>query len=173
MKGGITLAVYIAIAITGAAFGQDADRNATTAVKTIGIRVPPIGPESPVIPERIVITLGAGGSIREHNVRFKGYRDAGAMIELRGPCYSACTLVTAYVGKDKLCIGEGAFFAFHAARYADARLATADTAVMYWQQPVEIRAWIDRHGGHDKLPLNGFWTMYDRDLWAMGYPKCR
>jgi hypothetical protein len=22
------------------------------------------------------------------------------------------------------------------------------------------------------LPLDGFWTMYDRDLWQMGYPRC-
>jgi hypothetical protein len=31
---------------------------------------------------------------------------------------------------------------------------------------------IGRMGGWQSLPLNGFWTMYDRELWAMGYPKC-
>jgi hypothetical protein len=44
---------------------------------------------------------------------------------------------------------------------------------MYQSWPIEIRHWIDRNGGHEKLPLNGFWTMYDRELWAMGYPKCK
>lgn len=44
---------------------------------------------------------------------------------------------------------------------------------MYMLQPMEIRAWIDRNGVPEKLPLNGFWTMYDRGLWAMGYPKCK
>ena len=94
-------------------------------------------------------------------------------MEIRGPCYSACTLITAYVTKAKLCIAEGAFFAFHAVRSAERHeLMPAETAFAYWQQPLEIREWIDRHGGYDKLPLDGFWTMYDRELWAIGYPKC-
>lgn len=176
----VTLAITgVVCLLTGFAFAQnaqDADRNSVKAIKTIGISVPPVAPvapESPAIPERIVITHGAGGSIYEHNVRFMVYRNAGAMIEMRGPCYSACTLITAYVGKDKLCIAEGAFFAFHAARYANAKLAPAETAMMYWQQPEQIRDWIDRQGGHAKLPLDGFWTMYDRDLWSFGYPRCR
>lgn len=176
----VTLAITgVVCLLTGFAFAQnaqDADRNSVKAIKTIGIHAPPVAPivpESTAIPERIVITHGAGGSIYEHNVRFMVYRNAGAMIEMRGPCYSACTLITAYVGKDKLCIAEGAFFAFHAARYANAKLAPAETAMMYWQQPEQIRAWIDRQGGHAKLPLDGFWTMYDRDLWSFGYPRCR
>jgi hypothetical protein len=44
---------------------------------------------------------------------------------------------------------------------------------MYRQQPVEIRDWIDRHGGYENMPLHGYWTMYDHELWAMGYPKCQ
>jgi hypothetical protein len=46
------------------------------------------------------------------------------------------------------------------------------TIAMYDAYPVEIRGWIDRNGGVGQLPLHGFWTMYDRDLWAIGYPKC-
>ena len=85
----------------------------------------------------------------------------------------ACTLVTAYVGKDKLCIGQGAFFAFHQARTLRSKqIMPAETALMYYQQPIEIRAWIDRHGGHENLPFDGFWTLYDHELWAMGYPRC-
>jgi hypothetical protein len=38
--------------------------------------------------------------------------------------------------------------------------------------PAAIKTWLDDHGGHEKLPLNSFWMMYDRELWAMGYPKC-
>ena len=43
----------------------------------------------------------------------------------------------------------------------------------YFTAPPEIRGWIDRNGGHQNLPLNGYWTMYDRDLWAIGYPQCK
>ena len=107
---------------------------------------------------RWLMTVGAGGSISEHNLKFWGYRQVGSEVEIRGPCYSACTLITAYVGKDKLCIAPGAFFGFHAVRTAKwpPEILPAETAVTYRQQPPEIRTWIDRHGGHDKLPLHGF-----------------
>jgi hypothetical protein len=38
--------------------------------------------------------------------------------------------------------------------------------------PAPVRKWIDANGGYEKLPVQGFWTMYDRDLWAMGYSRC-
>jgi hypothetical protein len=130
-------------------------------------------PPPAVMPERIVITYGAGGSIYEHNMKFAGYRNAGFEVEIRGPCYSACTLITAYVGKDKLCIASGAFFAFHAVRSAAHENLPLATGVMYRQQPAEIRGWIDRTGGWENLPLDGFWIMHDRELWAIGYPRCK
>jgi hypothetical protein len=75
-------------------------------------------PELAARPERIVITYGAGGSVDEHNWKFGAYRNAGVEVEIRGGCHSACTLITAYVGKDKLCFASGAFLAFHAVRTA-------------------------------------------------------
>jgi hypothetical protein len=44
---------------------------------------------------------------------------------------------------------------------------------MYSQQPADIRGWIDRTGGWENLPLDGFWYLRDRELWAMGYPRCK
>ena len=58
------------------------------------------------MPERIVITYGSGGVIRDHHRKYPDYLTAGKTVEIRGPCYSACTLVTAYFGKDKLCVGK-------------------------------------------------------------------
>jgi hypothetical protein len=49
-------------------------------------------PSRPV--ERVVITRGMGGRISDHRTTFEGYFRAGAKVELRGPCYSACTLIT-------------------------------------------------------------------------------
>ena len=95
-------------------------------------------------------------------------------MELRGPCYSACTIITTYVAKQNLCIAEDAFMAFHAARTTlDGPIHGPATIAMVNAYPVEIRHWIDRNGGAGKLPRDGFWTMYDRELWAMGYPKCQ
>jgi hypothetical protein len=132
-------------------------------------------PATTLMPDKLVMTLGNGGWIDEHRMLFEGYRRSGTRVELRGPCYSACTMITAYVAKDKLCIAPGTFFAFHAARAGEGnsqQLVPETTAQMYRMQPPEIRNWIDHNGGHDKLPLHGFWTMYDRELWAMGYPQC-
>jgi hypothetical protein len=122
----------------------------------------------------IVITFGGGGELKEHHDTFASYQRRGAEVEIRGPCYSACTIVTSYVAKDKLCIAEGAFLAFHAVRSnVHGEIMPDATAAMYYSFPSEIRLWIDRNGGHRNLPLNGYWTMYDRELWAMGYPKCK
>jgi hypothetical protein len=125
-------------------------------------------------PEIVVIKHGAGGLLHEHTQRFAGYRNRKTKVEIRGPCYSACTQITAYVGKADLCIAEGAFFAFHAVRSREKReIMPLATHLFYLHQPLEIRRWIDRNGGYENLPLDGFWTMYDRDLWAMGYPRCK
>jgi hypothetical protein len=161
-----------------------------SAVKTVVLqpvtpsaKPPPAKPPAPdlgwapgVMPdaaEIVVIKYGRGGLLHEHISRFAGYRNKKSKVEIRGPCLSACTLVLAYVSKADLCIGAGAFLAFHAVRdLAAHKILPAETGVMYYQQPEDIRAWIDRNGGWQKLPLDGFWTMYDRELWAMGYPRC-
>jgi hypothetical protein len=122
--------------------------------------------------ERVVITYGPGGRVDEHNWKFGGYRNAGVEVEIRGGCLSACTLITAYVGKDKLCFASGAFLAFHAVRSLKGENMPASTGLMYSQQPADIRGWIDRTGGWKNLPLDGFWYLRDRELWEMGYPKC-
>ena len=95
-------------------------------------------------------------------------------MEVRGPCYSACTLVLAYVEPDNLCIAEGAFMAFHAVRSKEtgARHGLGNRAGL-GGMPAVIKTWIDDNGGHENLPLHGYWTLYDRQLWAMGYPKCQ
>jgi hypothetical protein len=43
----------------------------------------------------------------------------------------------------------------------------------YLIMPAPIKRWIDDNGGHHNLPMNGYWTLYDRQMWAMGYAKCK
>jgi hypothetical protein len=123
-------------------------------------------------PETVVIKFGAGGRMDAHYQLYTDYRRAKTKVEVRGPCYSACTLVLAYV--EDICIGEGAFMAFHAVRSMEtgARMER-ETRIAYSSMPTVIQGWIDDHGGYDKLPLNGYWTLRDRELWAMGYPQCK
>ena len=136
-------------------------------------RPPPIPAAPTTSPATVVIQYGQGGVIREHHLKYADYARVGSPVEMRGPCYSACTLIPAHIGKDKLCIAQGAFFAFHQARSAKThQVMPYETERMYWEQPEPIRDWIDAHGGWKALPLDGFWTLYDRDLWSMGYPRC-
>lgn len=122
-------------------------------------------------PETVVISYGAGGRMDAHYQLYADYKRAKTKVEVRGPCYSACTLVLAYV--EDICIADGAFMAFHAVRSKEtgARMDW-ETRIAYTSMPTAIQGWIDDNGGADKLPLNGFWTLHDRQLWAMGYPKC-
>jgi hypothetical protein len=185
MSGGrITLAIYIAIGITGAAFGQQSTHVKTPEpMSAQTIRMPPvptIGVVKPAPVERqhqettIIIKYGRGGRMDEHTLRFADYRLTKAKVEIRGPCLSACTIVLAYVGPELLCVAPDGYMAFHAVRSGEkGELMPLETRFLYSIYPEKVRDWIDRHGGWQKLPLNGFWTMYDRELWAMGYPKCQ
>ena len=43
--------------------------------------------------DTVVIRYGNGGRVVEHRQRFADYRLTKTKVEIRGPCYSACTLV--------------------------------------------------------------------------------
>jgi len=130
-------------------------------------------PSNAMLQAPIVIGFGRGGFVDEHRKTFAGYQRHKAKVEIRGPCYSACTFVLAYVEPGNLCIAPSAFMAFHAIRSAEhGEIMVGATQQYYADMPPLVRRWIDHNGGWQNLPLNGYWTMYDRELWAMGYPRC-
>ncbi len=136
---------------------------------------------APVVPaalapplEPVVLNGGRGGMLGEHQTRFWAIKQQGAPVEMRGGCWSACTTITAFIPKERLCFAPGAFPAFHAARRVDNQQPSPHaTLSMYASYHAEIRDWIDAHGSPAKMTVEVFWTMYDRDLWAIGYPKCK
>src|SRR5580765_6091704 len=85
-------------------------------------------------PETVVIKYGPGGRMDAHYNLYADYRRAKTKVEVRGPCYSACTLVLAYV--EDSCIAEGAFMAFHAVRsvHTNARM-DHETRIAYTSMP--------------------------------------
>jgi hypothetical protein len=195
MSGGrITLAIYIAIGFIPVVFGPAAVGQSSTHYKTWPealrqveqsgtsppgwspapiMTAPTIVPPNPFL-RPIVIRFGQGGRIDEHKLRFGGYQRAKAKVEVRGPCYSACTLLLAYIEPGNLCIAEGGFMAFHAIRSIEhGEIMVGATHEYYASLPPVIRMWIDDNGGWHNLPLNGYWTMRDMQLWARGYPKCQ
>jgi len=186
VKRVLILASYVAIAAADVAAGQqsthyktwpEALRQEVPILKELA--KPPIGVGKPgplIMPpmdSTIIIKFGRGGRVDEHTLRFADYRRTQSKVEIRGPCQSACTIVLAYVGPELLCVAPGGYMAFHQVRSAErGEGMPLETRFLYSTYPEPIRDWIDSHGGWQKLPLNGFWTMYDRELWAAGYPKC-
>jgi hypothetical protein len=78
---------------------------------------PPLGPIVPPKPlEPLVMNGGKGGNLQEHQFTFGLLANTGRSVEMRGACWSACTRITSYIPKDRLCFGEGSFLAFHSAR---------------------------------------------------------
>jgi len=55
-----------------------------------------------------------GGPLGEYLLVFAAIRDAGERVMIDGSCFSACTLVTALIPRDKICITERAMLGFHA-----------------------------------------------------------
>jgi hypothetical protein len=43
---------------------------------------------------------------------------------------------------------------------------------MYERYPADIRAFLDKMGGLDNMPLGNFWHLGAKELWQMGYNKC-
>lgn len=61
------------------------------------------------------INTSYGGVISKFIAEFEELRDAGARIELRGTCVSACTLMLGIFKREDICAGPLARWAFHSA----------------------------------------------------------
>jgi hypothetical protein len=72
-----------------------------------------------------VLYLEQGGFIFEHMRRWRQLGQSDADVEIRGPCFSACTLIIAVVPKERLCFGGYASLQFHAASDLSGRIADA------------------------------------------------
>jgi hypothetical protein len=92
-----------------------------------------------------------GGPLGEYLLVFAAIRDAGERVMIDGSCFSACTMVTALVPRDKICITERAMLGFHAGWFenkAGERVTSpTGTRVLYEMYPPIIRKWIARQGG--------------------------
>ena len=92
-----------------------------------------------------------GGSLGKYLLMFAAIRDSGERVVIDGSCFSACTLVTAMIPKDRICITEQAMLGFHAGWVDDLegkRVISAEgTQLLYQMYPPMIRKWISHHGG--------------------------
>ena len=135
---------------------------------------------------KTVIRHDNGGVLHEYIERWSNISVQGGQVEVLGRCVSACTLVTAYIPKDRICFGPDASLDFHQAYIIKPEFgpATEATKWMLEKYPADIRRWIADQGryrmhldwnvsqGSETPPLYGFWTLPAEELWKMGYRKC-
>jgi hypothetical protein len=130
-------------------------------------------PWNGVWPSTTVLQYEPGGIIGEHMKRWRELAQSGDDVEIRGPCFSACTLIVGYVPKERLCFGDYASLQFHAAREADGKMSEWATWRMFSDYPNDIRNWLKARGGVPKMTVANFWELRAEELWDMGYRKCK
>ena len=113
-----------------------------------------------------------GGEVTSYLRKFRQIRASGQQVVIDGPCLSACTLLTAIVPRDHVCVTSRAVLGFHAASYYDdasqSLVPTAEgTQLVMRLYPANIRSWIARHGGLTPHLL----TLRGRELTDI-YPTC-
>jgi hypothetical protein len=121
---------------------------------------------------KTVIRDDEGGVIQEYVGRWVAISSQGGPVEVLGICGSACTLVTSYVPKDRLCFGRDALLMFHMARFSDGPPSSEATKWMINSYPNEIRDWLIAQGGFEKIPYVSYLKLPANELWKMGYRKC-
>jgi hypothetical protein len=93
-----------------------------------------------------------GGQVAAYLQKYRDIRDSGQKVVIDGACLSACTLLTAIIPRDRVCITQRAMLGFHAASYYDDASrqfvpTRAGSRVVMGYYPPEIRHWIMQHGG--------------------------
>jgi hypothetical protein len=133
-------------------------------------------PEVPRSGKTTVLYYEPGGILPEHEARFKALAESGDDVEVRSLCGSACTMIMAYVPRDRLCFAVTASLWFHEARSgATAETATpsvSTTQYMLDKYPPDIRLWLRDRGGVEKMTVEKWWVLHASELWEMGYRKC-
>jgi hypothetical protein len=125
----------------------------------------------PALP--VVLYYEPGGVLHEHILRWRAIGATGAEVEIRGACYSACTMIVSFLPKERFCFDEDASLHFHAARNAGSwQVAAGATRWMWSTYPKDIRDWLTAKGGPEQMTIFEFWILNAEELWAMGYRKC-
>ena len=92
-----------------------------------------------------------GGSLGKYLLKFAAIRDSGEQVVIDGSCFSSCTLVTALIPSERVCITERAVLGFHASWIDDKSgrrlISTEGTRLLFEMYPRSIRSWITRNGG--------------------------
>ncbi len=127
---------------------------------------------SNVASAEVRIVSDPGGEVSSYIRKFQDVRASGQRVVVDGPCLSACTLLTAFIPRDHICVTSRAVLGFHAASYYDdtsrSLVPTREgTRLVMRLYPAPIRNWIQRHGGLTPRLM----TLRGRELAGL-YPTC-
>lgn len=113
-----------------------------------------------------------GGPLGKYLLKFAAIRDAGESVIIDGNCFSACTLVTAIIPKQRICITKRAVLGFHAGWVEDHMgrpvISAEGTRLLYEMYPPTIRSWIIKNGG-----LSARTIILTGGELAAFYPACK
>jgi hypothetical protein len=120
-----------------------------------------------------VVRDDIGGMIVEYVAHWEDLAARGDEVDILGPCWSACTLVTAYIPKDQLCFGQDASLQFHAAWERETgKVSLWATKWMISKYPADIRRWLALRGPPESNTVQEWWILPASELWKMGYKRC-
>ena len=120
----------------------------------------------------IILQDQPGGFFPLHKRFFEVLESIGSIVEIRGRCFSGCTLVLSYIPKERLCFHETAWLGFHLA-WSFYGTDIKVTQALVDRYPQDIRMWLQQKGGLEKMPHRAeFWAMLAPELWKIGYRKC-
>lgn len=133
------------------------------ALMTLGVTVPALAS-----PLRVYDDFG--GPLPERMQEVEALTQTGRPVEIRGRCYSSCTL---YLGLDHVCLTPEARLGLHGPSWKGKPLGSRDFE--HWSQIMAaayrepLRSWFLNKGRYE---LTAMYQISGEQLIAMGYASC-
>lgn len=105
-----------------------------------------LAPAPPAAAAPFVITYNEGGMIGSFVMQYLALQQVGANVVIDGACISACTVVTAFIDADKVCVTQRARLAFHSASEEDGKFAFEATRMLWTMYPEAVRTMLRAKG---------------------------
>ena len=120
-------------------------------------------------PAPVIVRNDLGGDVGAFANRIRAMAAAGQTVEIRGACYSACTM---YLGLPGSCINRNSQFGFHRPSYFGTALAPEEfdfwSRVIAAHYPPALRDWYLREGRFSA----GLRTISGAQLFDLGVTEC-
>lgn len=111
-----------------------------------------------------------GGDLGAYMRSLMVIRDSGEKVVIDGDCFSACTLVTAFLPRKQICVTRRARLGFHSAQtdqFGRSVISPDVNRILMELYPPPIQSWLTRNGGLGSRVL----ILQGRELHSL-YPLC-